>query len=120
MTAGRPTKYDPSYCEELITHMEMGLSYTAFAGKISVSKQTLYDWEKVYPEFLDAKRVALEKGRLFWEEAMIERLHDSQGFNTTAWVFTMKNRFGWRDKVESEVKTTMPVMVNVVNADEES
>ena len=42
--------------------------------------------------------------QLFWEEAMLERLHDSQGFNTSGWIFNMKNRFGWKDKIEQKVE----------------
>jgi len=110
-SVGRPTLYKPEYCKELLIHMQKGLSFEAFAGKIGVCRQTLYTWAEKHPEFIDAKKIATEMSRLFWEEAVIERLHDAQGFNTTAWIFNMKNRFGWRDKVEQEIKATGTIKI---------
>lgn len=105
MPGGRPTSYDPKYCQELIDFMAQGYSYEAFAGKIGVSSKTLYNWEKDHPEFLQAKSEAFDQSRLFWETAAIKGLwNDKDGptLNNTAWVFNMKNRFGWRDKQEVE------------------
>ncbi len=103
MTAGRPTKYKPEYCELLIIHMAKGMSYEAFAGHpdVIVSKQTLYDWEKEYPEFLDAKRKGFQLSQYVWEQAgSIATLRDKD-FSWTGWYMNMKNRFRWRDKVET-------------------
>ena len=111
---GRPTLYRPEYCEQLIEHMGTGLSYEAFAGKLGVSKQTIYDWEKANPDFLDAKNIAFEQSRLFWEQKGIDGLfsetfedkdaktRSSKSINATIWLFNMKNRFGWRDKQPGE------------------
>lgn len=91
----------------LIDHMENGLSYETFAAIVNVSKQTLYDWEKANPEFLDSKKHGVMKSQLFWEKAGMDGLFINDKdtkFNSTVWVFSMKNRFNWRDKqqVESE------------------
>lgn len=114
----RPTKYNPKYCAELIDHMAHGLSFEAFAGRIGVSKQTLYDWEKAQPEFLDAKEVGLQKAQLYWERLGIRYVVNksdsestvgmggsskSRSLNASVWIFNMKNRFGWRDKQPGEV-----------------
>lgn len=84
--------------------MSTGLSYESFAGAIQVSKQTLYDWEKVNPKFLDAKKVGTEMSRLWWEKAGMAGLWGSKDaqFNSSVWIFSMKNRFRWADKVEVE------------------
>ncbi len=111
---GRPTLYKPEYCELLIKHMSEGLSYEAFAGVVEVSKQSLYDWEKVNPEFLDAKEKAVEKSRIFWEKLGISHIlnesesthgvgSSSKSLNASVWIFNMKNRFKWRDKQPDEV-----------------
>lgn len=110
---GRPSLYNSKYCEALIQHMSQGLSYESFAGTISVSKQTLYDWEKANPEFVDAKEVGLEKSRIFWESLGIQNIintsesspnvgSSSKSLNASVWIFNMKNRFGWRDKQPDE------------------
>lgn len=115
---GRPTIYEPKFCEMLIEHMAKGLSFESFAGFIGVSKQTLYDWVEKHAEFLDAKNLATSKCRLWWEQTGISGLWNqsesesegnsrrtsSKSFNTGVWVFNMKNRFKeeWKEKHESQ------------------
>ncbi len=110
MPAGQPTKYRKEYCQEVIDFMAKGYSFEAFAGHITVNVDTLHEWAKVHKEFSDAKRTAYEKSRLFWETMGIEGLHNttwhegksggSKSTNSAIWVFNMKNRFRWRDRVE--------------------
>lgn len=97
---GRPTDYKPEYCEMLIKYMSQGRSYEAFAGFIGVSKQTLYDWEKVHKEFLDSKKIgraAAQNTLESWGESLVKG-HFGKGANTSAWIFMMKNMTGWRDQ----------------------
>lgn len=85
--------------------MGEGLSYEAFAGHLKVSRQTIYTWEKQYPDFSEAKSVAVEVGRLWWEKISIQYLineYQEGTINATIWIFTMKNRFGWRDRRPDE------------------
>jgi len=111
MAFGRPTKYDPKYCEELIEFMSQGFSYEAFAGHLTVAISTLYEWEGANPDFSEAKKLAFAKNRIFWEAKGVEGLKNESGpgavnLNSTVWIFNMKNRFGWRDRTEhsGEVK----------------
>ena len=112
---GRPSKYNPDYCDLLITHMRDGLSFESFGGVLLVSKRTLYDWEKAHPEFLDAKRVGESVSRLYWEKVGADGLHNqtikgddgltvTKSINATIWIFNMKNRFQWRDKSPDEIR----------------
>lgn len=103
-TKGRPSKYKEEYCELLIKHMEQGLSFETFGATIGVSKQTLYDWVNAHSLFLDAKKTAFLKCQLFWEQLGIDGVFSTKAsaLNTGVWVFNMKNRFGWRDKIEIE------------------
>lgn len=118
MPGGQPTKYKPEYCALLKEHMKKGFSYESFAGLVSVSKQTIYDWEKVNPEFLDAKKEAFGLCQLFWEGKGIEGLFststangrggtDSKSMNSSVWIFNMKNRFNWKDKREEAITIDM-------------
>lgn len=109
---GAPTKYDPSYCEMLIEHMASGLSYESFAGVIGTHRTSLYNWEKEYPVFFDAKKEGAEKNLLFWEKTGQKGLwdkvtYDDRGrpiakktLNSTVWIFNMKNRHKWKDRQE--------------------
>lgn len=65
---GRPSKYDPAFCEAIIAHGAEGLSLNAFAGKISVSRRTLFNWAEQFPEFADAFEIAKAKACGWWEE----------------------------------------------------
>lgn len=108
---GRPTKYKPEYCDLLIEHMTQGLSFQSFAGVVGCCIETLYEWERSYPDFLDAKRLGLGRGRLFWEKVGIEAaLGKITGYNATTWVFNMKNRFDWTDKRELSGKLETSVV----------
>lgn len=109
----RPTEYKPEYCELLIEHMSKGLSFEAFAGAVGVAKQTLYNWEKQFPEFLDAKAIGSGQSQIFWEnlginhvitrsESFGQGVSESKSLNASVWIFNMKNRFQWRDKQADE------------------
>ena len=123
---GQPTKYKEEYCELLIEHMNQGLSYESFAGAVGASRQALYDWEKVHEEFAQAKEIAWERSRVFWEKLGIDHIlntsesttgigSSSKSLNASVWIFNMKNRFGWRDKQPDEHDTV--INNNTVGAD---
>ena len=119
---GRPSKYDPKYCDEIIEffsipHFKTIMIITTgkndfhkeepkevanplpflsgFARKIDVSVQTLHDWTKAHKEFLEAFTRA--KG------LQAEMLHCNtlKGlYNAQYGQFAAKNITEWRDKVE--------------------
>lgn len=105
---GAKCKYRPHHCEEMISFMSLGYSFEAFAGKIGVTRDTLYQWEKKFPEFKEAKKIAFEQCRIKWESMAIDNMiNESNGSNSTSlnssvWIFNMKNRFKWRDKQPDE------------------
>lgn len=119
MTAGRPTKYLPEYCQQLIDHMSEGLSFESFAGVVSTCKQTLYTWTELHPEFLDAKSQGTEKSRLKWEKLGMAGLNTGKDekFNATVWVFNMKNRFKWRDIQEVKQESTQKTELSIKHED---
>lgn len=113
---GRPTVFKNEYCQQLIDHMATGLSFEAFAGAISVTKDTLYDWCEKFPDFSYAKQTGTQKSRMFWEKLGVDhiinstetiregkdQISTSKSLNAAVWIFNMKNRFRdeWRDKQE--------------------
>lgn len=94
---GRPTDYDPKYCKMLIKHMEKGFSFESFGADVDCGRATLYRWEKEHEEFRDAKKIGHEKAFKKLEMAGLGMAFGKTKGNSTAWLFTMKNRFGWRD-----------------------
>lgn len=114
--AGRKTKYKPEFCDLLIDHMSRGLSYYAFAAEINVNRDTLYEWEKNYSDFKEAKSIGLTKSLLFWEKLGVDNIlnvsesefqggSSSRSLNAATWIYNMNNRFrdfGWRNKHPEE------------------
>lgn len=102
----------------LVEHMEKGFSFESFAGVLSVTKPTIYEWVKEHDEFSNAKGIGTEKSRIFWEDLGVRHILNesksthgigskSKSLNASVWVFNMKNRFGWRDKQPEEVEKTI-------------
>jgi len=114
MPGGRPTVYKPEYCDEMIEYARTGGFYNNFAGRIGICVQTLYNWEKVHPEFLESKGIAKAACLHWWDERAREGLFD-KSFNTTIWVFVKKNIDGWADK--SEVKQNSNIEINIDSQD---
>lgn len=111
---GTPITYHPDYCHMLIEHMAGGYSYESFAGVLSISLDTLYYWERVEPQFYEAKRSGIQKARLFWEKVSLENLISTKegSLNSSVWIFSMKNRFGWKDKLEIAGDESKPLTLN--------
>ena len=120
-TTGRPTKFRPQYCDMLIVHMSEGLSFEAFAGLVNVNLDTLYNWESLFPEFSDAKKIGVQKSRLFWEtvgrQGAVGRI---KNFNAASYCFNMKNRFQWSDRyVDNDNRTIQTVRIELPDSNEE-
>jgi hypothetical protein len=97
---GRPTKYDPKYCNQVVSLMIKGLSKDAVAGQLGISRDTLYEWCQAHEEFSDSIKIGEAKSRYYWEKiGMDGMIGKVKGFRPAVWIFIMKNRFGWRDNV---------------------
>lgn len=106
MPRGQPTLYKPEYCEELISHMEKGLSFESFGAIANCCADTLYEWVKVHPEFSDARKTAIMKCRIFWEKIGMNGMAGKiKNFQAAIWIFNMKNRFHWSDRQEINANT---------------
>ena len=85
---GRPTLYRPEYCQRAIDYMGQGYSVTALAGHLGMSKDAIYDWINLYPDF----RHAVNMGRAARVAALEAKLlSTSQGVGVTAAIFALKN-----------------------------
>jgi hypothetical protein len=112
---GRPTGYDPEFCDRAVAFLADGFSIAALAGELSVARSSVYKWIDEHPEFSDAVKIGQAKATLWWERANRTLAITGQG-NATACVFGLKNRSpeDWRDVKATEVtgKDGGPVEVN--------
>lgn len=109
---GRPTKYDPAMCEQVITCGEDGMGKCEMAEELGIHYETFEAYQAEHPEFSEAVKAALRKSQAWWERKGRLATFDAQGFNATSYIFNMKNRFkdDWRDKVEQEHSGGMAIV----------
>lgn len=117
---GRPSKFDPAYCDQVIDFMAEGYSLTAFAGSIRVARSTINEWMGEHSEFSEAVGVGKAARTLSLEKGLLET---DVGARVTARVLALKNADpeGWRDKQEVEhsggVKVTRVELVGPDSVD---
>ncbi len=124
---GRPTAYRPEMCEQMVEAMAGGHSAEAGAAKIGISARSLFEWQKVHPEFLQAVQEGRHRAMLFWETLAIDVARGKPG-NSQMITLALKNRSraasGWHHDIQkteltgadggaiqTEVKTTIDASV---------
>jgi transposase len=105
---GRPSLYDPKYCEEVIALGKIGKSTEAIGAILGVGTKTLYNWRDQNPEFLHALELAKEFELQWWEDIgqthMVEN-KESDKLNASIWSRSMAARFPkkYRESVKQEI-----------------
>lgn len=100
----RPTLYDPAYCDQVVEWGAQGKSITWMAAQLDVSRECLYEWERVHPAFSDALSRARIKCQAWWEDqgqtGMVTPM-----FNASVWAKNMGSRFkaDWSEKSSVEL-----------------
>lgn len=103
MPAGRPSKYEERFCDEVIEDAKLGFSLTAFAGKIGVDRDTILEWSRVHPEFSVAVRRHKAIRARTLEEGLLKA--DATGPNVTSRIFALKNAApeDWKEVARAEL-----------------
>jgi hypothetical protein len=69
---GRPTDYDPVFCDQLIKFADAGLGVTAFAGRIGAARSTIHLWATRHAEFRAAMEIAAATRQYRLERDVLE------------------------------------------------
>lgn len=99
---GRPSVYNPSMCQQVIEWGKLGKSKAWMAAELHITRDTLWQWISVYPEFSDAIQIAELHSQKWWED-MGQQGMLMPGFNAGIWTKSMNARFR---KDWGETKTT--------------
>ena len=105
---GRPSQYDPVYCERVIELGKLGKSVEQIAAQIGVGTKTMYNWRDEHPEFLHAMDIAKELELDWWENIaqnmMIEN-KEGDRLNASIWSRSMAARFPkkYRESTKTEI-----------------
>jgi len=105
---GRPSLYDPKYCEEVVALGRIGKSVEQIAANLNVSLRTMYLWRDTHEEFMHALDDAKTYEQAWWEEQaatyMVEN-KESDRLNATLWSRSMAARFPkkYRESTKTEI-----------------
>jgi len=105
---GRPSLYDPSFCDKVVALGALGKSVEQISSNLGVSLRTMYTWRDAYPEFLHALDEAKAAEQTWWEDQaqayMLEH-KDGAKLNASIWSRSMAARFPkkYRESVKQEI-----------------
>jgi transposase len=105
---GRPSLYDPSFCDEVVALGRIGKSVEQIAAILNVSLRTMYSWRDAHEEFLHALDDAKTYEQAWWEEQaaayMVEN-KESDRLNASLWSRSMAARFPkkYRESTKTEI-----------------
>ena len=119
---GRPSKYDPSYCDKVIEWGKQGYSREMIAGELDVSWNTLLSWCDAHSDFLEALDTAKMHEMIYFEKIGIQHMVEApQGnrLNAAIWSRSLAARFPQKyrenNKVEVVGKNDGAVQVDIVH-----
>ncbi len=69
MPAGRPSKYNEDYVRIAFEVMSLGATITKLAKIIGVNPDSIYEWQKKYPEFSES----VKRGRDIFDSEVVEQ-----------------------------------------------
>lgn len=91
---GRPSNYDPAYCDLVVEYGRQGMSLVEIASELKVSRTSMYDWAQKNPEFSTALTRAREESQAWWER--VGRFGIFRGdheIDSNLWFRNITNRF---------------------------
>jgi hypothetical protein len=120
MPAGQPTKYDWDAIQPRMREaVEKGMFIEQLARHLGVRKQTIHNWKRDYPEFLDAVEEVKEACESRLADLLIDHATGNiEKGNGSVAIFIAKNVLGWRDRqeVEQTVKGEQSITVTIGGA----
>lgn len=90
--AGRPSTYDPRFCEIVIEAGARGESEVGMAVACGLPRVTMRGWAKQHPEFSTALLMAKDLSQKWWEDAARSG-HAQSVIGPTIWKHSVASRF---------------------------
>lgn len=116
-TRKRPVSYSSEFCEKALEHFAEGGGTSTLGTYLGVTYMSVCNWRKRHPEFNKAIEEGEHLAERWWmEKGMAGMQGKIPGFNAAVWIFTMKNKFSWRDKKELSGDGKKPITVELVRS----
>lgn len=103
MPAGRPSKYKPEYCEQVLALGREGKSEAQISRDIDVPRSTMRDWAEKHDDFRQALTRAKDLSQAWWEDAA-QNGEANSTIGPAIWKHSMNCRFreDYADRVSQE------------------
>ena len=89
---GRPSKYRPEFCEQIIELGKLGKSIAQMASHFDVDKASIYRWSEESEDFRTALARARAHSQTWWENEAQKNM-DNRNFNAQLWLKSVASRF---------------------------
>jgi len=86
-------------CKRAEALAAQGLTVSQIANVLGMGESTLYEKQQEFPEFSESIKRGRDKGIASITNALFTA---ARGGNLGAMIFYLKNRAGWKDKIETE------------------
>jgi hypothetical protein len=105
---GRPSKYDPAFCNKVIELGKLCKSFEQMASMLDVGITTFKRWREEHEEFRTSLEDAHWYAQTWWEDQAQANLiehKDGERINTGLWSRSMAARFpkNYSDRVKQEI-----------------
>jgi len=105
---GRPSDYDPSYCEKAIELGAKGKSLEQISGALGITYRTLCNWRDSHEEFFHALEEAKILEMIWWEDhaqSYLVEHKDGERLNVGLWSRSMAARFPrkYSERIKQEI-----------------
>jgi hypothetical protein len=115
----RPTKYTPDMPERLLEMASRGLIVQECCAELGISETAYARWcnpefNQYQPEFAEAAEMAAALRAAYYMRIGRDNMvahNEGPKLNTGAWVFSMKNIAGWKDKTELSGNAQEPLVI---------
>ena len=103
--AGRPKEYTEEVALEIAERLpgmfEQGESVAEVCAELGMCKETFYRLAAEHPEFSNAYKKGLQLSEAWWTKLGRAGAAGKVDIQPTTWIFNMKNRFKWTDRLGS-------------------
>lgn len=115
---GKPTKYRPEFCDQLPAMFKEGEDVSVILIALDISRDTFYRWIKKYPEFKAAYAMGREYSKAYCTQKGWDLVNGMlKPGGTGAWIFMMKNKFNWQDRVEVDTTSDKATIEEMISED---
>ena len=111
---GRPTKYDPKYCQLVIDLGKEGKSLHQISAKIDVALSTIYVWAEQHKDFSEALKRSKELAQAWFEEQAEQGLWTKE-FNHHLWAKITGSRFRETYSEKTQIELSGEVTTKVLS-----